>query len=177
MGLSFYWILFCIGHSLCKPEAGFYESESHYKIRYRACSICSQWDMFVMIILHLELLGYFSSFHFFPTSNFIFNFCIFFYCFLSILFSIGHLLFNVFLLSHWLLCKERNKVNHVIVLLFVQHIHKEARKLHIAIPNVQFNSHSSVFSLAWKRISFFLLPLNWSFSLFGDLTFCHCRCR
>ena len=44
------------------------------------------------------------------------------------MFSNGHLLCGVFLVSHWLLCKEKHIMHYVIVLLFLQHFHKEARK-------------------------------------------------
>ena len=91
----------------------------------------SSFDLFMMIQICYDHIAFWSFgvffFHFFSTSNFIFNFCLFFilsyvYYFLMVL------LCNVFLLSHWLLCKEKNKVNYVIVLLFLPHFRKEARK-------------------------------------------------
>ena len=62
------------------------------KIRFGACSICSWWIKSVLFCLH---------FHF--------EFLHIFYSFRCILFSNGHLVCNVFLLSHWLLCKEKKK--------------------------------------------------------------------
>ena len=88
----------------------------------------SLFDLSMMIQICYDHTAFWSFgvffFHFFSSSNF----CLSFYSFFCILFSNGHLLCNVFLLSHWLLYKEKNKVNYVIFLLFLPHFRKEARK-------------------------------------------------
>ena len=87
----------------------------------------SLFDLFMMIQICYDHIAFWSFgvffFHFFSTSNFCLR------CILSyVYYFLMVLLCNVFLLSHWLLCKEKNKVNYVIVLLFLPHFRKEARK-------------------------------------------------
>ena len=84
-------------------------------------------DLFVMIPICYDHIA-FWSFGYFSLVLFYFQFLLIFYSFVCILFFNGHTLSNVFLLSHWLLCTEKNKVNYVIVLLFLPHFCKEARK-------------------------------------------------
>ena len=100
----------------------------------------------------LKFWGIFLPFLFYFQLHF--QFLLIFYSFLCILFSNGHKLCNVFLLSHWLLCKEKNKVNYIIILLFLPHFHKEARN--------QLTGRSN-----WLKDSIGHL-------VFRDLTFCHC---
>ena len=90
--------------------------------------------------MHLEILGYCSSFHFFFYFQFRFQFLHIFYSFLCILFSNAHMWCNVFLLSHWFFGEQKNKGNYVIVLLFLRHFHKEASQIkHSAILLVPLN--------------------------------------
>ena len=115
----------------------------------------SLFDLFMMIQICYDHIAFWSFgvffFHFFSTSNFCLR------CILSyVYYFLMVLLCNVFLLSHWLLCKEKNKVNYIIILLFLPHFHKEARN--------QLTGRSN-----WLKDSIGHL-------VFRDLTFCHC-CR
>ena len=98
--------------------------------------------------MHLEILGYCSSFHFFFYFQFRFQFLHIFYSFLCILFSNAHMWCNVFLLSHWFFGEQKNKGNYVIVLLFLRHFHKEASQIkHSAILLVALKSPHNLFVL------------------------------